>query len=508
VGPSGIVGREGEQGEQAEGYGDLGPGRQDRHHLPVDRGGQRTAHRGVGQGRFGAAVAPGGGRAYVTSQSSGVVTVLDTAGGAVTGTVTAGTGSYAVAFAPDGGHAYLTHHLDGTVSVVDTATAAVTATVPVGAGAFGVAVAPDGAHVYVAASGAQQVDVIDTATRTVSATVPVGHGVFGLALAPDGSRLWTANGGDSTVSVLSTATNTVTATVQVGANPYAVTVAPDGRSVYASNYADSTLSVLDAASGAVTATVPVGANPFTLALAPDGRRGYLADFGGDTVTVLGFPLPVPVVTGISPASGPQAGGTVVTVTGTDLSGATAVSFGAAGNAASFSCTDTACTATAPASAAAGTVDVRVTTPGGTSAVVTADRFEYQAPAADLGVALAATPVPGLFGGRVDYTLTLTNNGPGQVTAATVTSSLPAGFGSYSGDCAIVASKLTCALTQPLAVGASVTRHFTVQVGLLNLGRTFTVTTTRTAGAPVDTAPANDAAARTCRATLGLLISCD
>ncbi|MFI9330432.1 cytochrome D1 domain-containing protein [Kitasatospora sp. NPDC052868] len=508
-----------------------------------------TATVAVAEYPAGVALAPDGGRAIVTSQSSGTVSVLDTATGTVAGTFTAGTGSYAVAWAPDGRHAYLTHHLDGTVSVLDTATNAVTATVPVGAEPFGVAVArdgahvyvgnagdgtvsvldtatnvvtatvpvgaephglvvaPDGAHLYVAASGAQAVSVVDTASNTVSATIAVGHGVFGLALSSDGSRLWTANGGDNTLSVLDTAAKTVAGTVTVGTNPFAVALSPDGRYAYASNYADDTLSVITTADRAVTATVPVGASPFTLALTPDGRRGYLTDFTGSTVSVLGFPLPVPVVTGVSPASGPQAGGTVVTITGTDLEGATAVSFGAAGNATTFTCTATGCTATAPAASAAGTVDVRVTTPGGTSAVTPADRFGYTAPTADLAVSLGAAPVGGLFSGRVDYTLTLTNNGPATVTSATVTADLPSGFSASSTDCTIASGKLNCTVATPLAQGASTTRHVTVQVGLLNLGRAFTVTAARTASAPADPVATNDRASRTCTATLALLISC-
>lgn len=497
----------------------------------------------------GVALAPDGSRAYVTSQSSGTVTVLDAATGAVSGTFTAGSGSYAVAWSPDGQHAYLTHQLDdavsvvdtasntvaatvavgaepfgvavspdgarayvssagaATVSVIDTASNTVTATVPVGAEPHGVAVSPDGAHVYVAASGAQAVDVIDTASNTVSADVPVGHGVFGLALSADGSRLWTGNGGDDTVSVLDTAGRTVVSTVTVGANPFSVALSPDGKSAYASNYGDGTLSVIATADRKVTSTVPVGTSPYALAVTPDGRRGYLADFAANAVTVLGFPLPVPVVTGVSPASGPQAGGTKVTITGTGLNGATAVSFGAAGNATAVSCTETGCTATAPAAAAAGVVDVRVTTAGGTSAVVPAGRFTYTAPTADLAVSLAATPVGGLFSGRVDYTLTVTNQGPETVTSATISADLPAGFTASSTDCTIAAGKLTCAVAGPLAKGASVTRHVTVHVGLLNLGRTFTVTAARTASAPTDPVAANDRASRTCSATLALLISC-
>ena len=85
-------------------------------------------------------------------------------------------------------------------------------------------------------------------------------------------------------------------------------------------------------------------------------------------------IPGPQVTGISPASGPEAGGTSVTVTGSGLAGATAVAFGTAA-AASFTLgTDTELTAVSPAGT--GTVDVTVTTPAGTSPAGTADQFAY------------------------------------------------------------------------------------------------------------------------------------
>ena len=61
--------------------------------------------------------------------------------------------------------------------------------------------------------------------------------------------------------------------------------------------------------------------------------------GGTTATVPADRFtyvvpPVPTVTGVSPTSGPSTGGTTVTVTGTGLTGATAVNFGA-GNPAIF-----------------------------------------------------------------------------------------------------------------------------------------------------------------------------
>ena len=82
--------------------------------------------------------------------------------------------------------------------------------------------------------------------------------------------------------------------------------------------------------------------------------------------------PVPTVTKVTPASG--SGGTSVTVTGTGFTGATAVDFGTA-TATRFT-VDSATKLTTTAPAGSGTVDVTVTTPGGSSATTSADRFRY------------------------------------------------------------------------------------------------------------------------------------
>lgn len=90
--------------------------------------------------------------------------------------------------------------------------------------------------------------------------------------------------------------------------------------------------------------------------------------GGDIVTINlsgAFVPPAPTVTALSPASGAAGGGTSVTLTGTNLTGATAVNFGTAAASAFTVNSATSITATAPAGA--GTVDVTVTTAGGTSA---------------------------------------------------------------------------------------------------------------------------------------------
>jgi hypothetical protein len=90
-----------------------------------------------------------------------------------------------------------------------------------------------------------------------------------------------------------------------------------------------------------------------------------------------YQAPLPTVTSLSPSSGPTAGGTKVTITGSGFTGASAVHFGTAA-ATGFSVnSDTQITAVSP-SQPSGAVDVTVTTPRGTSATGAADRFTYTA----------------------------------------------------------------------------------------------------------------------------------
>src|SRR5215467_871960 len=82
----------------------------------------------------------------------------------------------------------------------------------------------------------------------------------------------------------------------------------------------------------------------------------------------------PTVTNVNPNTGPTSGGTSVTITGTNFSGATAVSFGS--NAAASFTVNSATQITATSPAGMGTVDVTVTNENGTSATSSGDRFTY------------------------------------------------------------------------------------------------------------------------------------
>ena len=81
----------------------------------------------------------------------------------------------------------------------------------------------------------------------------------------------------------------------------------------------------------------------------------------------------PVVSSISPTSGPATGGTTVTIIGSGFTGASKVLFGTATSTFTVN-SDTQITVVSPAGS--GTVHVTVTTPGGPSTTSTADQFTY------------------------------------------------------------------------------------------------------------------------------------
>ena len=100
--------------------------------------------------------------------------------------------------------------------------------------------------------------------------------------------------------------------------------------------------------------------------------------------------PAPTLVSVNPAAGPTAGGTAVTLSGTNFAAGCTVTFGGSGAAATFQ-NQNSMTATSPAHAA-GTVAVAVTCPGGTATLNNA--FTYANAPTITGVIPASSP-PGL-----------------------------------------------------------------------------------------------------------------
>jgi hypothetical protein len=149
-----------------------------------------------------------------------------------------------------------------------------------------------------------------------------------------------------------------------------------------------------------------------------GTYHWIATYSGDTnngpvSTTCGDPAQdsvvappaAPTVTGVNPSSGSTAGGTSVTISGTNLASATAVTFGTSA-ATITSDTATQIVATSPPGSA-GTVHITVTTAGGTSTTSAADQFTYVAPPAAPTVT-GVNPSSGSTAGGTSVTISGTN----------------------------------------------------------------------------------------------------
>ncbi len=169
----------------------------------------------------------------------------------------------------------------------------------------------------------------------------------------------------------------------------------------------------------------------------------------------------PTVVKVSPKSGPVAGGRVVTITGTEFTAASKVTFGGV-NAVEFKVNSpTSITATAPA-ATAGTVNVNVTNIAGTSASSSRDHFAY------LPTVEAVAPNAGSTAGGETVTVT----GSGFALGSTATAFI---FGKVKAKSVNCTSSTTCTMTTPAHVAGTVDVKATVNkaASAINPGDRFT-----------------------------------
>lgn len=205
--------------------------------------------------------------------------------------------------------------------------------------------------------------VTNVSPTQVTAVSPAGNGVVGVTVTTAGgtsnpvsffyvgppfkqslSPVSGSTAGGDTVTITGTGLSTATS-VSFGANSAVPTVVSDNQ---------------------ITVVAPAGAA---------GPVGVSVTTAGGTNNGLSYTyVAPPTVTSVDPAEGPTSGGTAVTITGTDLTSTTEVTFD--GNPAPFTViSDTAVSAVTPPGAA-GAVDVVVSNDAGSATA--ADGFTYVA----------------------------------------------------------------------------------------------------------------------------------
>ena len=155
-------------------------------------------------------------------------------------------------------------------------------------------------------------------------------------------------------------------------------------------------SVVVASATSITAVTPAG----TL-----GQQDVLVTtpLGSATaVNAFTYEIPAPTIASLSPTSGTTLGGTTVTISGANLTGATSVTFGGVAATNVVVVSDTSITAVTPARTA-GAKSVVVTTPAGIATALNAFTFELPAP-----TITSVNPNTGVLAGGTDITISGTN----------------------------------------------------------------------------------------------------
>ena len=201
----------------------------------------------------------------------------------------------------------------------------------------------------------------------------------------------------------------------------------------------------------ITATTPAGsAGAVTVTVTVNGQSGSLIN----GFTYIG----VPTVSSVSPNEGSTAGGTAVTITGTNFASGATVTFGGTAASNVVVVNGTTITATTPAGSA-GAVTVTVTNPGSQSGNL-ANGFTY----AVVPTVSSVAPNNGPVAGGTAVTITGTNFASG----ATVT------FGGTAASNVVVVNGTTITATTPAGSAGAVTVTVTVngQSGSLTSGYTY------------------------------------
>jgi YVTN family beta-propeller protein len=240
----------------------------------VDADAQRLIKRvKIGGNPYNLAFTPDGRYLYVLDWSSDVnsdeVIVYDLKTEKIDGRVEVSTWPAHGVFSRDARLFYLSGETAGDVTVIDTTTRAIVGRIVHGGGdAMGLALTADGKRLYAATGENRAILKIDTATNRTVGTIALPGVVHEATLTLDGKYLYTTLRKTNKIVVIRTADDQVVATIPQRGYPDLVTMEPSGRYALVTNrYADR-VAVIDVTTHREVRAIPVGRAPHGMALRP------------------------------------------------------------------------------------------------------------------------------------------------------------------------------------------------------------------------------------------------
>jgi len=231
---------------------------------------------------------------YGAQQPGSSLTVVDLVALRVARTIDLGTyrRPHGIAFLPDNRTVVVTSETSGVVVLVDVTSGQITGTRPTsGQVSHMLGVARDGRRAFTANMRSGDVSAIDLVSGEPR-TLPVSTQTEAIGVAPDAGQVWVGSNDQGTVTVVHTATWRVVDTLRVGGQPYRIVFSPDGRRVLVTTPGSDEVRLFDAETRREIGRVktPAGGGgpgqPFGVAWRPDGKGAYVTLRGAAQVAVL------------------------------------------------------------------------------------------------------------------------------------------------------------------------------------------------------------------------------
>ncbi len=217
---------------------------------------------------------------YGRQQAGATLTVVDLRALSVARTVTLlpHRRPHGAAFLPDNRTVVITSETSGVLLLVDVETGEITAEVPTGQKvSHMVALGPDGRYGYTANIGSGSLSAIDLDGREAARFLPVGIQTEAIGVTPAGTQAWLGSNPTGKVFTVDLAAWKVIDSVQTRGMPYRIGFTPDGGIAVITNPMADEIQILDARTRQPRGSVKTAgqASPQGLAFAPDGTTAWI-----------------------------------------------------------------------------------------------------------------------------------------------------------------------------------------------------------------------------------------
>jgi YVTN family beta-propeller protein len=233
----------------------------------------------------GLVIRPDGAKVYVSSNSSNVVDVIDTATDTMKAAIEVGTQPAGLSITADGRYVVVSVQGDGQVAIIDTTTDAVISKASVGK-AHNSGISADGARAFIASqvASAPSVDVLDVPSASEGRA-------FALDAAPRAlcelaGKVFATVTGSADIEVLDAMSGQKTASIPTGGSPHDIRPTVDGAYVLTVSQTAGELEFVDPQTSSVVGHVPTGKMPHWIGLSSDGADAYVTNEGDGNLVIV------------------------------------------------------------------------------------------------------------------------------------------------------------------------------------------------------------------------------